>query len=415
MIAVIGLGFVGLTTGLGFSNKGYKVYGFDIDRDRLTSIENSKVPFHEPFLKNAIRKNINQRFFIAKDIKEAVDNSRIIFYCVGTPCNKDGSADLKYLLRSICDTLKCVEKGDFKLLVIKSTIPPSTTEKVLRPYIENLGFKIGHDIGLANNPEFLREGHAWEDFIKPDRIVIGCADKKSGAILERLYRPFNAPVLKFSMNTAEFIKYLSNTLLANLISFSNEMSMIADTIGNIDIKSSFKALHLDKRWYGRPAQMTTYVYPGCGFGGYCLPKDTEALCVLARRKGYQPLILKNILDVNRNIKKYINDKICRAVKKDEYIGILGLSFKPNSDDVRNTPAKDIIKLLLKRGYYKIIAYDPAASENFKEQHDIPIEYADCMKEVLKKSDNILILTAWDEFRKNKALRRKNVFDLRYML
>lgn len=417
MITVIGLGFVGLTTGLGFSNKGYKVFGFDIDKKKINCIKNNRIPFFEPYLEEELKKNINKNFIIIDDLKQGVSNSKVIFYCVGTPCNNDGSTDLSYIFSALKSTLKIIQnEKDYKVLVIKSTIPPSTTKEKIKVFIENSGFKVGEDIGLTNNPEFLREGYAWYDFINPDRIVIGTEDKKSGDILEDIYKPFNAPIFKVSFNTAEFIKYLSNTLLSTLISFSNEMSIIAYTIGDINVQESFKILHLDKRWNGNPAHMTSYVYPGCGFGGYCLPKDTKALLVQSSDKGYSPYILKSVLETNKKIKKYLIDKVIRIINKDEYIGILGLSFKPNSDDVRETPAKDIIKMLLDKGYNNIIAYDPIAVENFRKEYNFPIEYSNTLIDVVKKSAYLIILTAWKEFKNNKDLiYKKNVWDFRYFM
>ena len=415
MITVIGLGFVGLTTALGFSYKNQIVYGFDIDKEKVESIKARNIPFHEPCLEGVLRLVSGKNFFIVEDLKEAIKKSKVVFYCVGTPSNEDGSADLSYLFKAIEDTLKETRKDGFKVLVIKSTIPPSTAKDIIKPFIESLGFEVGRDIGLANNPEFLREGYSWEDFIKPDKIVLGLCDERTGIILEDLYKSFNAPIYKFSLNTAEFTKYLSNTTLSTMISFSNEMSMIADAVGDIDIKASFKVLHLDKRWSGAPAGITSYIYPGCGFGGYCLPKDTQALCMLAASKNYAPQIIRGVLDINRKIKEHIVKKIEKKVNKDEWIGILGLSFKPNSDDVRETPAKDVIQILMDRGYNKIIAYDPVANENFKKRYNFPLEYATCIDEVLKRANQILILTAWDEFKNNAGLSRDNVFDFRYIL
>ena len=175
----------------------------------------------------------------------------------------------------------------FFTIVIKSTVPPSTTKEKIKSILINLGIKVGEEIGLSNNPEFLREGYAWEDFIKPDRVVIGTEDDKSATILEKLYKPFNAPIINVSLNTAEYIKYLSNTLLSTMISYSNEMAILADYIGGIDIKEAFKTLHMDKRWSGNPAGMSSYVFPGAGFGGYCLPKDTFALYAKGKKKDMQ--------------------------------------------------------------------------------------------------------------------------------
>ena len=285
MITVVGLGFVGLTTALGFSQKNFQVYGYDVDRYRIALIKKCQIPFYEPHLGKACESYLGNNFIISDSLQEAVSKSEVIFICVGTPNGEEESTDLTYLYNAIEETLKGFDKDDYKVLVIKSTIPPSTTQDKIKPFVEKFGFSVGKDIGLANNPEFLREGYAWDDFVYPDRIVIGVEDEKTIGILNHYYKPFAAPIHKVSLNTGEFIKYLSNTLLSSLISYSNEMSMVANNIGGIDIPKAFKILHEDKRWFGKPAKMTSYVYPGCGFGGYCLPKDTMAIRSFSEAKG----------------------------------------------------------------------------------------------------------------------------------
>jgi len=412
----VGLGFVGLTTALGFSHRGYKVYGYDLDKEKTEALKNNRIPFHEAHLEEILKEHYNKNFIISDSLEQAVSQSKVIFFCVGTPCREDGSSDLTYLLKAVEDTIKAMPQGDFKIFVIKSTVPPPATAVAVKTFIEKQGLQVGKDVGLANNPEFLREGCAWDDFIDPDRIVIGQDDEKTGAFLEELYKPFGAPVFRVSLNTAEFIKYLSNTLLSTLISFSNEMSMIAQSMGNIDIINAFKILHRDRRWFGSPAQMTSYVYPGCGFGGYCLPKDTLALCSLATQQGLASSVLKGVLKVNSEIKKHVVKTISNSVSRDEYIGILGLSFKARSDDVRQSPVADIIKLLLDAGYSRIIAYDPLANENFKRSFNLPIDYAESFEAIVQKVQYLIVLTAWDEFKKNRnMLRGKTVFDFRYYL
>jgi len=415
LITVIGLGFVGLTTALGFSEKGYHVYGFDIDQKKKDQLRNGKIPFYEPNLNEKLNKHLNKGFTITDDLQEAVINSEVIFLCVGTPSKTDGSADLGYILEAIKNVAGYIKKPEFKVLVIKSTIPPSTTSERIKPYLENLGFKVGVEIGLTNNPEFLREGYAWDDFMNPDRIVIGQNDDKSGRIVETTYQTFNAPIYRVSLNTAEFIKYLSNTMLATLISFANEQSLIARSIGNIDIKKAFQVLHLDRRWSGAPANMTSYVFPGCGFGGYCLPKDTMALVSQALKNSYTPELLTSTLKVNEAIKEFVVSDVERIVEKNENIGILGLAFKPNSNDIRDTPAKAIIQGLLQKGYKNIIAYDPMANEEFKEVYGFPIQYSPNLSSLLSMVNHVVILTAWDEFIKNEeSIKKKNVFDYRFI-
>jgi UDPglucose 6-dehydrogenase len=415
LITVIGLGFVGLTTALGFSDKGYRVYGYDINEKKKDQLRKGEIPFYEPYLNGKLKQHLNKGFTIVDDLQEAVINSQVIFLCVGTPSKADGSADLGYIFDAINSLTGYITKPEFKVLVVKSTIPPSTTSERIKPYLEQLGFKVGIDIGLTNNPEFLREGYAWEDFMNPDRIVIGQEDEKSGKIVETIYHPFNAPIYRVTLNTAEYIKYLSNTLLATLISFANEQSLIAKSIGEIDIKNAFKVLHLDRRWFGSPANMTSYAFPGCGFGGYCLPKDTMALVSQSLKNSYTPELLRSVLKVNETIKEFVVCDVVSKAEENEYIGILGLAFKPNSNDIRDTPAKAIIQGLLQKGYKNIIAYDPMANEEFKEAYGLPIEYAPNLPSLLSRVDHVVIVTAWDEFIKNEeSIKKKNVIDYRYI-
>jgi len=416
MITVVGLGFVGLTTALGFSQKNFKVYGYDIDKDKISSIKKCRIPFYEPHLDKACKTYLGNNFIIADSLQEAVSKSKIVFYCVGTPSSEDGSADLTYLYEAIEKTLNGLNEDNYKVLVIKSTIPPSTTQEKIKPFIKKLGFTVGKDIGLANNPEFLREGYAWDDFIHPDRIVIGVEDEKSIEILSYCYKPFAAPIHKVSLTTGEFIKYLSNTLLSSLISYSNEMSMVANSIGGIDIPKAFKILHDDKRWFGQPAKMISYVYPGCGFGGYCLSKDTMAIRSISEMKGFSPKILQSVIETNSLIKNFVVNHLIREIKPNQAIGILGLSFKPDSDDVRETPAKDIIEKLLEKGYSNLYAYDPMAVEVFKKTYNIDIHYLNSLEDIVQKVDVLVLLTAWEEFKKKQdLLKQKPLFDFRYFL
>ncbi len=416
MITILGLGFVGLTTGLGFAKKGFKTYGFDVDQDRLNSLKNFHVPFHEPHLEDVLRETYNKTFSLETDFESAIRDSEVIFLCVGTPSKEDGSADLTYIYKAIEQVLN-VETQKFQVIVTKSTVPPSTVSQKVIPFVEKkLAENPGRKIGFASNPEFLREGFCWEDFIEPDRIVIGVKDDKVKEILDRIYQPFNAPIHYVSYNTAEYIKYLSNTLLSTMISYANEMSIIANQIGDIDIPKSFRVLHEDKRWTGSPANMSKYVYPGCGYGGYCLPKDTSALVQASIEHGFTPKILAANLDVNEKIKQYLSDQIESEVPKNESIGILGLSFKPDSDDVRITPTKAIIEILLNKGYKTVLAYDPISNAEFKKYYpDLPLEYCDSLDEILQKTENLVILTGWKEFRENKEkINSKKVFDYRYI-
>lgn len=417
MITVFGLGFVGLTTAVGFADKGYKVFGIDKDEDRKNILKAGRIPFAEIGLDKALERNLNKRFFVCENTNQAIKESEYIFFCVGTPYGENGQADLKYLYSAVEDainTVKSLNDDRFRILIIKSTIPPSTTKEKIFKFIESHGLKVGEDIGLANNPEFLREGFCWEDFMNPDRIVIGTEEDRTKHMLEDLYKPFNAPVFTVNYNTGEFIKYLSNTLLATLISYSNEMSLIADKIGEIDVAKSFRILHMDKRLNG--SKIASYIYPGCGYGGYCLPKDTSAIYALVKNKGFDPMILKNVMDTNEKMSEFICKKISEKAGKKDKIGILGLSFKPNSDDVRDTPAAKIIRELKNSGYENIYAYDPIAISEFKKYYpDVKINYVELYDEIIDKCDIFVIVTAWDEFKNIRNLTDKPVIDGRYML
>ena len=415
MIGVIGLGFVGLTTSLGFSEKGITTMGYDIDRAKINLIKSGKIPFHEPGLKKALDRNLDKKFTIVDDIKVLIDLSEIIFVCVGTPRYVDGSSDLSQI-RSVFDTVsQGIKESTDKIILIKSTVPPGTTDSMLE-YVNARRIDYEHKIEIGMNPEFLREGHAWEDFMNPDRIVVGinCGDFCRQKIAD-IYKNFGKEVIFTNTRTAEFLKYLSNTLLSTLISYSNEMSLIAKKIGGVDIEKAFKLLHLDKRFFGDPANIVSYVYPGCGYGGYCLPKDTEAIARMSLSLGLKPEILEGNLSVNLKIMNFlIRDFMQQYRDKSTKIGILGLAFKPDSDDVRETPALKCIKSLLEEGYYDITAFDPMAMVNFARANpELKISYVDSASKVIEDSQAIFILTAWKEF-SGLNFKNKAVYNLRYI-
>lgn len=433
-VTIFGLGFVGLTTALGFAETGCKVFGIDVDTERKGFLREGIVPFHEPHMEEVLQKHIDKSFIVTDDIPAAIAESTYVFYCVGTPYGADGSADLTYLFSAIDSTLGAVHDEKFRVLVTKSTIPPSTTAEKILPYIKGKGRKAEH-LGIANNPEFLREGHCWEDFMEADRIVLGVNDERSKMLLTELYEPMGIPIKCVSHSTGEFIKYLSNTLLATLISYSNEMAQAADAFGGIETAEAFRILHMDKRW--NHCNMSSYVYPGCGYGGYCLPKDTSAFYAQAAEKGFDAQILKQVIQTNTDRPVRIAEKIARCLKKvtqnrnpeenekdrenrqvkiPGIVGILGLSFKPGSDDVRDTPALKVIQELKKLGCTDIIGYDPVAMKEFARRYpDAGIRFADSLQEVYKKADVLAIVTAWEEFREAPGLGNKEIIDCRYML
>lgn len=414
-ITVFGLGFVGLTTSLAFAEKNHKVYGFDINHQRVQLIRSGKLPFAEPGLDSALLRHIDRNFSITNDVEAAVQASDFVFLCVGTPSDQQGAADLRYIYSAIDLFSTILNDGKHRVIVVKSTVPPSTTKERIIPYFIEKGLTPGENFSVANNPEFLREGKCWDDAIHADRIVCGVSDALGENMLRSLYSEFDAPFFPVSLNTGEFIKYLSNTLLATMISYSNEMSKIADVIGDIQIKEAFRILHLDKRWNG--SNMASYVYPGCGYGGYCLPKDTRAMHAQAVSKGYDPLLLQNVIEINESMPRYMADKIKQAAKPSNRIGILGLSFKPGSDDVRDSSSAKIISLLLDAGYNNILAFDPVANEAFDRQYNFKeITYCNSLKSICESSDILVIITAWDSFAGiDRKYPDKLIIDCRYFL
>ncbi|PAF48849.1 UDP-glucose 6-dehydrogenase [Helicobacter sp. 12S02232-10] len=414
-ITVFGLGFVGLTTAVGFAKKGFNVRGCEIDDLKYQMLQNAQVPFFEENLEEALKEVLNEKLFITNDVIQALQDAEIIFYCIGTPMGEDGEADLSHILKALRVFAQNKNKTSNKpILVIKSTVPPSTSSEIFIPFLENLKLKNNQDFILANNPEFLREGFAYNDFMNPDRVVIGTQDAKNLNALERLYEPFNTKIIFTNLNTAEFIKYLSNTTLSMMISYANEMSMVAETIGNINIPEAFKTLHFDKRFSGNPASITSYIYPGMGFGGYCLPKDTLAICKKSKDKGYETKILQNIIRVNEEILDFHLSKICNEVPKNSKIGVLGLSFKPNSDDVRESKSFILIQKLLQNGFKNISAYDPLANKAFKNTYKLEIKYCENLEEMLIWGEVFIIATAWEVFKTIPKFPKKKIYNLRYI-
>jgi UDPglucose 6-dehydrogenase len=414
-IGVFGLGFVGLTTALGFAEKGFCVKGYDIDAKRLATISSGAVPFLEPGLGEALKRHLGKQFFPVPTAIEAAQHSDILFFCIGTPCGEQGKADLAYLFAALNSVTPVLHNRRFRVLVIKSTVPPGTAQNEVIPYLRRKGFEDGQGFAVANNPEFLREGKCWDDFMHPDRIVCGTQSTQAADLLKAVYAAFNAPVHVVSLNTGEFIKYLSNTLLASLISYSNEMSMIADAIGDIDIARAFHVLHEDKRLSG--SGIASYIFPGCGYGGYCLPKDTQAMTAQAKAHGVEPHLLENVIAINDRMPAWFITKITSSVPTDKRIGVLGLSFKPASDDVRDSPAARLIQLLRQAGYTNLCAYDPVANAPFDALYRFrEIQYCNTPEEVCRTSDVLLVTTAWDEFKNLPlAFPAKRWIDCRYFL
>lgn len=413
-VTVFGLGFAGLTTALGLAHLGHKVYGIEADANRLKMLQAGTLPFHEPGLGEELKTQLVRRqFILTAPVEQAVQDSEIIFYCVGTPYGKDGAADLTALFGAVTQTLAVIHDSSFRVLVTKSTIPPSTTERRILPFVlEHL--PQGAKLCVANNPEFLREGHCWQDFMEADRIVIGCAEEAGRQKLMELYEPFETPIYCVTPSTGEFIKYLSNTLLATLISYSNEMAQAAQAIGGIETAQAFRILHMDKRW--KNGGMASYAYPGCGYGGYCLPKDTCAFRAQARKSGFEPTILNSVIETNEHRPEEIAKWISQDLDKKQPIGIAGLAFKPGSDDVRESPARRIIQQLQEMGFQNILAYDPIAMEQFRQVFPaLNLICCESLEELCTRSKRIAITTAWPEFAALEQWTGGQVVDCRYML
>ncbi|MGO4532377.1 UDP-glucose/GDP-mannose dehydrogenase family protein [Paenibacillus sp. 2TAF8] len=415
-ITVVGLGFVGLTAALGFAEKGYSVKAYDADIYKTIELSKGELPFHEPGLSTMLNKHLNENLVLCDSLEESLSDVKLIFICVGTPYLEGAGLDLSMLLNVVKDICRFSPKDSYQSIIIKSTIPPGTMRTKIKPVIEECGLRVGQHIGLAYNPEFLREGNAWHDFMHPDRIIIGELDRVTSDLLVKLYESFAVPCAQVTAETAEMLKFSSNALLATMISFANEQALIAEHIGQVNIPELFRLLHMDKRWSGAPAGMINYVYPGCGFGGYCLPKDTLALKNTASQHGVEAKILNAVMEVNLDISEHTVRKIIRNLKhRDEQIGILGLAFKPGSDDVRQSPAVGIIEALLDEGCTNLTAYDPMAMRNFEEHYGYPLKMANSLDEIVAGSDICVIVTAWPEFQALTHASNIQIIDARYML
>lgn len=413
-VTVFGLGFVGLTTALGLAHIGHKVYGLEASPARRDLLLAGTLPFYEPYMGDELKAQLHSGSFdLTASVETAVRSSDIVFYCVGTPYGQEGTADLTALFCAVNQTLCAVCDEKRRVLVTKSTIPPATTAEHIRPYVA-ANAPDGAQICVANNPEFLREGHCWRDFMEADRIVIGCDSEWGRDMLNELYAPMKIPTYCVSPSTGEFIKYLSNTLLATLISYSNEMALAGEMIGDIQVADAFRILHMDKRW--KSGGMASYAYPGCGYGGYCLPKDTCAFLAQARQRGIELPILSAVIETNEKRSAEIARRIAAGLDKEHAIGIAGLAFKPGSDDVRESPAYQIICQLQKMGHENIFAYDPLAMKAFQQTNtDLRLHYCASLDELCTCTDHIAITTAWPEFLELEQWTGGQVIDCRYML
>ncbi|HUQ32880.1 MAG TPA: UDP-glucose/GDP-mannose dehydrogenase family protein [Pyrinomonadaceae bacterium] len=390
-VAVIGSGYVGLVTGACFAEFGVDVTCVDVDQEKIARLSDGIIPIYEPGLEQLVAKNKQAgRLQFTTDLKAAVERALVIFLAVGTPPKEDGSADLSYIeaaARSIAEHM-----DDYKVIVTKSTVPVGTGERLRRLMREHQ--KGRNNFGIVSNPEFLREGAAIDDFMRPDRVVIGSRDEEAIAIMKDLYRPLyliETPFVITSLEAAELTKYAANAFLATKISFINEIANLCDLIG-CDVHDVARGMGMDGR-IGRK-----FLHPGPGFGGSCFPKDTQALSSVARAFGGQSLIVDTVIEVNERQRAAMIPKVEKLAGgiTGKLVAVLGLSFKPETDDMREAPSVDIIRGLVERGA-SVRAYDPVAMDEARKL--LPdISYAEDEYAAVEGADVLVFMTEWNQFR-----------------
>ena len=391
-ICMIGTGYVGLVSGACLADFGNKVICVDVDKDRIKKLRKGIMPIYEPALKDTVERNYSAgRLVFTTDIAEAVRDSLVIFSAVGTPMLQDGSCDLSYVFRAAKDV--AVNMDEYRVFVQKSTVPVGTSEKVGEIIRENLNSGISFD--CVSNPEFLREGSAIEDFMRPNRVVIGVESERAREIMTEVYRPLyllETPIVFTSVKTAELIKYASNAYLATKISFINEMADLCERVGaNIDEVA--KAIGLDRRIGPK------FLHAGIGYGGSCLPKDVSAILHEAKEVDVPLRIIRAVAEVNELRVDRFFEKLLSEIPDPagKVITVLGLSFKPNTDDIREAPALRLIDRLISEGA-EVRAYDPAAMDNAKGYYGKRIRFFDDSYSAVDGADALVITTEWNEFR-----------------
>ena len=393
-IAIVGSGYVGLVTGVCLAQIGHKITCVDVDQEKIKKLKLGKVPIYEPGLEELLKKNLkNKRLSFTMSIREATRKSTAIFIAVGTPSKKNGDADLTYV-ENVARQI-AVNMDDYKLIIEKSTVPAETGKRVARTIKMNLPKKFKKttlEFDVASNPEFLREGSAISDFMNPDRVVVGVESKKAEKLFREIYKPLKPHMVVTNINSAELIKHASNSFLATKISFMNSISQICDKLG-ADVLKVAEGMGHDKR-IGR-----AFLNAGVGYGGSCFPKDVDAFVRISEKSGYDFGLLREVRKVNEEQKasfvRMIEDKLW--IVKNKVIGVLGLAFKPDTDDMRSAPSIDIINALQQEGA-KIKAYDPVAMPNAKKIFK-KITYGKDPYDTAKGCDCLLLLTEWDEFKK----------------
>ncbi|TXJ23353.1 MAG: UDP-glucose/GDP-mannose dehydrogenase family protein [Chitinophagaceae bacterium] len=417
-IAVVGTGYVGLVTGTCFAETGNTVTCIDIDSSKVTKLTNGEITIYEPGLEKLFLRNLKEeRLRFTTNLEDGIKDAAIIFLALPTPPGEDGSADLKYILGVSTQLGNILNPNDYKVIVDKSTVPVGTAEKVRAAILESgakAGKKLEEAFDVVSNPEFLREGVAVDDFMKPDRVVIGAGSEKAKKLMGDLYAPFvrqGNPVIYMDERSAELTKYAANSFLATKISFMNEVARLCELLG-ADVDMVRRGVGSDDRIGKR------FLFPGIGYGGSCFPKDVQALVKSSTEVKYDFKILNAVMEVNETQKLHLFPKIKNYFKgnlKGKHFALWGLAFKPNTDDIREAPALYMIEALTKEGA-TVTAFDPEAMNNVKRTIGDKISYADNQYVALKDADALIIATEWNEFRTPdflkivSSLKNKTIFD-----
>ncbi len=413
-IAVVGTGYVGLVSGTCLAETGVTVTCVDVDVSKIQKLNQGGIPIYEPGLAELVAKNrANERLFFTTSLKEALEDADAVFIAVGTPPDEDGSADLRYVLGVAQEIGELID--DYIVVVTKSTVPVGTNWKVkatIQAELERRGVQVEFDV--ASNPEFLKEGDAVNDFMKPDRVVVGVETERAGKVMERLYHAFilnNIPILFMDIPSAEMTKYDANSMQATRISFMNDIANLCEIVG-ANVESVKRGIGSDSR-IGKK-----FLNAGCGYGGSCFPKDVKALIKTGEDYGYEMGVLKAVEEVNEKQKSVLFQKIQKHYKgnlKGRHFGLWGLSFKPATDDMREAPSLVLIEQLLEAGA-TVTAFDPVAMDECRRKIGDRIRYASQMYEALKDADAMVVVTEWQEFKVpkftyiEKSLKEKVIFD-----
>lgn len=394
-VAIVGTGYVGLVSGACFAEMGVDVTCIDINREKIDSIIKGVMPIYEPGLDDLVKRNVKAgRLHFSTDLAKVIDDVEVVFCAVGTPPDEDGSADLSYVVDVARTFARNIKK--YTILVTKSTVPVGTS-KIVKDVIRGELAKRGEDIAfeVASNPEFLKEGAAIKDFMSPDRVVIGVESDRARRVMERLYRPFllnNFRVLFMDIPSAEMTKYAANSMLATRISFMNDIANLCEIVG-ADVNMVRKGIGSDARIGGK------FLYPGCGYGGSCFPKDVRALIRTGEINGYEMRVIKAVEDVNERQKSIVYDKLASALGdlNGRNIALWGLAFKPETDDMRCAPSLVIIEKLLKAGA-TVTVFDPVAEDECRRRIGDAVRYATDMYDAVVDADALALVTEWKQFR-----------------